>query len=485
MRKLDEIDSFGSSDADTDEFLLECFEDHAAYNSVRNHKKYLILGRKGAGKTAIFKKILSEKSEHVFAEGYSFSDYPWHVHEKQKQAGVPENECYKHSWQYIMLITMAKLLVKKGNSNRRYIKELERFLEDSYGTTSPELTNIFASKNKLKIMRKMELDFKLIKCSTSGEYVDMEELPLIIHEVNSYIRKCVMDASDDNCSYYIMFDELDRNYDANSADYSRRMSSLLIAARDFNNYFMREGKKVTAVIFLRDDIFNNIQFEDKNKIYMNSTSVVAWDSNNGHNKLKNMMEKRFYKLLNVDSWDMIFDESKRMTGKQSKYQHILDRTFKRPRDMIVYCNNILKSHNSSERRTEKFNNDDVKEAREGYSDYLKREIDDEMQSHIKNHDFYFGIIQRIGCMTFSKTAFENAYRSVKTENKEEDRTYQKILKDLFDFSVISFQKVGGTGGGSRWVWKYEEMNVEFDDGATKFKVHNGLKEVLRLTQREA
>lgn len=95
--KLTEIDTFGGLDADTDKLLDQCFEDHEAYLSAVQHQRFLILGRKGSGKTAIFKKIISMRQHNIFTFGHTFTDYPWHHHDKQEAIGVPEEERFVHS----------------------------------------------------------------------------------------------------------------------------------------------------------------------------------------------------------------------------------------------------------------------------------------------------------------------------------------------------------------------------------------------------
>ena len=66
MKNLLKIENFGAIDADNDELLLDCFEDHEAYLNILNLKKYLIIGKKGSGKTAIFKKMLITKNDDYF-----------------------------------------------------------------------------------------------------------------------------------------------------------------------------------------------------------------------------------------------------------------------------------------------------------------------------------------------------------------------------------------------------------------------------------
>jgi hypothetical protein len=102
--KLADVKSFGGTDADEDSLLLESFEDHPSYIEMLKHEKFCVVGRKGSGKTAIFKKILTSKAYNVFSLGHTFTDYPWHHHDKQRKMGVPEEQCYVYSWTYLCLI---------------------------------------------------------------------------------------------------------------------------------------------------------------------------------------------------------------------------------------------------------------------------------------------------------------------------------------------------------------------------------------------
>ena len=64
-----QIDSFGGIDADEDELLRDCFRDHPAYLAARDHNRWLVVGRKGSGKTAIFKRLITERAHDHFAYG--------------------------------------------------------------------------------------------------------------------------------------------------------------------------------------------------------------------------------------------------------------------------------------------------------------------------------------------------------------------------------------------------------------------------------
>lgn len=113
---LDSVTDFGGVDADSDALLEKCFESHPAYVEARGHAKTVILGRKGSGKTAIFRTFQKLKDPTVFSYGHVFSDYPWHHHAKQKQIGVPQEHCYVNSWEYLIYISLCKILLNQDIS---------------------------------------------------------------------------------------------------------------------------------------------------------------------------------------------------------------------------------------------------------------------------------------------------------------------------------------------------------------------------------
>lgn len=495
MKELFEIENFGTIDADSDDLLNECFEDHDAYLNIINMKRFLISGRKGAGKTAIFKRLITLRDSQVFAFGHTFSDYPWHLHDKQGRIGVPDQDKYTHSWKYLISMSLSKLILNNDNSlpyNMETFEDMakiEKFVVDSYGTKNPDVTQIFSPSKTLKIKPTMNINlFELIKLGISPESIPIEHLPAIIQEVNSNLIKYTINVLNPENKYYICFDQLDLGFDPTNPDYSRRLIGLILAAKDINQYAKDNGKKLFVTVFLRDDIYNRLQFEDKNKITENQLSNIEWDTSRTNKTLKKLMEKRFRATFGEGtqdvSWETIFDETNEMPGRQSKYQHIIDRTLLRPRDIIRFSNTILdeakKRISETEDKSKIFNNSDIHKARELYSAYFLREIDDEIHKHLPNYKKYLDVIKGIGVYRFDLDQFRMEFQKYEKSMPEISDPVQ-ILKQLHEFSLVSFYRPGGRGfGGSGYISKHKFPDEDFDVTATKFQVHLALIEVLGL-----
>ncbi|NTU73974.1 hypothetical protein HGB07_07510 [Candidatus Roizmanbacteria bacterium] len=494
MKSLKDVSNFGGTDADNDDILLQAFEDHEAYCDVVSFRRHMIIGKKGSGKTAIFKKLLTTKSYDFFSYGHTFSDYPWQYHAKQARIGIPDNDKYTHSWKYLILLSVSKIALNQDQSlpiNERVMKDmmrLESFIVDTYGSRDPDLTQVFSPTRKLKLKPYFELDWKLLKVGISPEAVPVDELPTIIQEVNSALLPVVLRTLNPEHKYFIAFDQLDLGFDREAPEYSNRLIGLLLASRDINLAAKELGIKLFVVIFLRDDIYECLHFEDKNKMTENFVSLIEWDTSRTQKSLKALMERRFAIVLGDDSsnlvhWSSIFNEEKEMPSHQTKYDHMRDRTYLRPRDMIKFCNCALakyKERISSDAELkesqDKIDNIDIHNARIEYSEYFLKEIDDEVHKHLPDYEKHLDVLRALGKWQFDRNEFEDMY---KLHYSGASMTAAQALEALYDYSFIGFYRAGGRGfGGSEYMFNYRELRKRFEITATRFRIHPGLIEVM-------
>ncbi len=491
MRQLSEIETFGGIDADTDTLLETCFEHHEAYLFSKEHKRFLVLGRKGSGKTAIFRKLISTRTHDLFSFGHTFTDYPWHHHDKQAAVGVPEEERYVHSWRYLILLSIAKILLNQDQSQPwsdetfEDIRKIEKFVIDSYGTRDPDVTEIFSPAKTLRFKSSFEIPLTKLKVTLEAGGVPLEHLPTIIQDVNRNLTNAIVATLNPDFDYYVCFDQLDLGFAPRDNNYKNRLIGLILAARDLNIRAREAGKRFSALVFLRDDIYQTLRFEDKNKVTEAFATRIEWDTERTERTLRDLMQKRFASVLDIredGSWEKVFDETEQMPGRQTKYQHMLDRTFLRPRDIIKFCNETLDSYKAqpAQERTQLFTNRAINLARTEYSQYFLNELDDEIFKQMKNYEAYIEVLKSLDSLQFIKPDFEQAC-VVRDRILPEGYDPTSILNELFEFSLIAYYAPGGGGyGGSEYVWRYKDSRARFNESATSFRIHPGLKEVLGL-----
>jgi GTPase SAR1 family protein len=478
---LSQVSDFGGIDADADELLRDCFQNHASYVAARNHKRFVIVGRKGSGKTSIFKRLVEEKDASVFSFGHTFEDYPWAYHDLQAESGVPEERRYIHSWKYLILLTLGKIVLNYDNSipwdedSLDAVTPLESFIVDSYGSRDPDVTQLFSPTKEIKLKGSLKIPLLTVDL----ERIRVQDLPVHFQEVNRQVGSHIMRALNPAHDYYICFDQLDLGFSMTDQSYSQRLIGLILAAREIGRLARDAGKRLSVVVFLRDDIYDSLHFEDKNKITENNVSRIEWKISGTGLTLKSLMERRFGEVLygsGTAPWEAVFDEGREMPGRQRKYNYICDRTFLRPRDMIKFCNEILAAYQQDGSQN-LLDNEQVLAARYSFSEYLLNELDDEIAKQAPLYKDYLEVLKSVGRMQFTSGQFNEAWSR---RSELADKSSSEALRQLFEFSVVGYLKPGGGGGGSRYVWRYQDIRSRFNYDAETLRVHPGFKEVLDL-----
>lgn len=490
MKSLSTVTDFGSIEAKNDKYLAEGFREHPSYLEIKDMEAFLVVGRKGSGKTAIYRRLEYEASldKTITVVGHTFDDYPWDHHEKQGQSGVPAERRFIHSWKYLILLKTAFQLVNEIDPSSleddRYeaFQNLAKFVEDSYGRIDPDFTSVFKPKTRLRIGALL----KVAVMSVKADFIDVKDLPKHFQEVNRAMLRNVLCLLDGGRKYFVCFDEIDLGFDSGQEDHANRLNGLILAARDIFVEARAAEKVLNPVVFIRSDIFKSLSFEDKNKISSELATHVSWSENDSFN-LQQLMEARFAVALDeaaaenaprLVSWDLIFDTTKKF-GQQSQYAHMIDRTMLRPRDMIKFCNLVLKVFKKDPASPTLFTNEHIVAARGDYSRYLLGEIQDELRRNVSYSEAIFKAIRAIGSETFGEDTFCSQYVSSGGDPTDVD----SALKTMFDFSIIGVLKSGGQGGGAKYEWKYKDEEAIFEGSKRQLRVHPGLKEALQLTRQ--
>ncbi len=80
---------------------------------------------------------------------------------------------------------------------------------------------------------------------------------------------------------------------------------------------------------------------------------------------------------------------------------------------------------------------------DGYSDYLLRELDDEIAKHVPDCREYLEVLKSIGNIQFTSEVFHDAWSGRPALSGE---SWEAGLASLFEFSVIGYLKSGAPVG---------------------------------------
>lgn len=480
MMNLSNIKDFGRVEAE-DDTVLDYFLETNIIKNIDSGGIFLVLGRKGSGKTAIFRYFTESKHKNI-STALNLNGYPWRVHEKIRDEGSEDVESYVASWKYLIAVEYSKMIISKTDRPQmKEVLELIKFINKNYGTNKPSLNDIFTPK-ELKISGDLEpeiLGVKLGKISFTRENRQQplgQDLNALTEKLFDYIVKIAKVSSVIKLTLH--FDELDRGMSTLESSRKNMIIGLVLACKETNVYLKKSLFGFKSIIYLRMDIWEQLKFSDKNKISQSNADLIEWDDE----QLINLISIRIKALLGSNYEWADIDDGKKI-NKQSKLKHIIDRTFMRPRDVISFLNNLLDTTKKNQPLKLRFENKDITNARPKYSNYLRDELDDEISPHWSDWDICLRVLSRIGKLYFIKEEYSIAYNEI-NRSLRMTKSETESLEGLYNYGIISYESRSGYGG-SGWKSKFANPELGWDPNAAKFKVHLGLKEFMKLKEERS
>ncbi|GGL18193.1 P-loop ATPase, Sll1717 family [Mangrovihabitans endophyticus] len=499
MRNLNEVESFGGTAAEDDD-IERFFVETPAFSLLTSGRRHLVVGRKGSGKTALYLAVRNSAGrESSLSVGLTFKQYPWAAHLKYASTEVDSTERFVSSWLFLMLIETFSSVIKAAGPGldrhqRRALDDVSKFLRHNYGTTDLDFRHLFPAGGLR--LDKIDVKPEVLKNSLGGftQSRTGESLGATLTRINDWLFAKLEVLNSKTPKTYVLFDELDLGFEPEKAEYLDRVTGLLLAMRYFVSRITRNGIPVHPVVFLRTDIFDLLHFGDKNKIVNAEMVELAWHDQLERTgaSLKHLLDWRIKEELEVknldEAWGKAFDDQL-TRGTQHKFQHMTFRTFLRPRDVIQFANLALSAAKSRGPREGvpnedlRISNSDVKAARVPYSNYFRRELDDEIAAVEPAWQSYLEVLRIVGAAKFERSDYEAAFE-VARRKFELKLSIEDSLSLLYQFSILGFERAV-TGAGLIYQFRYIDPSVPFESDAAYFYVHRGLKETLGLTETQS
>lgn len=466
--------NFGEVDAESDTRLAEFFVDTGVLNRLGDGSRQFVIGRKGSGKTALFQQAQTTlKGTHTIP--MEFSEYAWEQHKAVKELGLPAEGTYTASWAFTFLI--ASCNAWRASQNPDIAKAANAVYEKIFGAESTGALG--ALFDKLKRLRRLDLPNAGDLGGLGG--FELEEVPdgsRLARAANLWNQK-LLELAD---MVYrlepttVLVDRLDDGWDA-TQDIRDMLAGAIKAARMLNLRYGRANSPRPVLVFLRSDIYSELNFNDKNKL-SGTIEYLEWHDE----ELLLVVKQRIAKSLGIpqsSSWDQVFSpEQMRQRAFISSY--MLKRTMQRPRDIIAFCK-FCRDSAVKEGHT-RIETSDIYEGETGYSRHVFDELADEIHKQVPGFASLFKSLRLLGYTRFKFASWLEAEKRLQpaiSENEAEHR-----LKTLFDFGVIGVPKVGGRKGGSTFEFAYQDryLDPRFDSDLV---VHPSLRKQLSLRDATA
>jgi hypothetical protein len=351
---------FGAPEAEAENLkehnLTDYFKDYLDILDNLEREKFIFIGRKGVGKSAITKfiKDKSDQSDDSFASILRLSDFE---NEKNIQSNGIENNDDIQLFEWLILINIVKLVVKNkcGIYTNEFAK-LQKFLDKNSGVVHIDKFQIDEGFKKSG----GEINFGVLTHSFGGvfkKYFDVKVTKAPYFKLIPPLKEIVKIVLDYDVNketeFWLLFDDLDINFNINSENDKRRVMELIRLAKNYNNEIFSKNK-AKILVFLRDDVREKLisEYADSAKIFNSYEIIINW-YNQSHDEneiaLKKLVNKRIelnFKNKNIpysadDPWNSLFANDNfnpNCYPRKSSFKYVLDFSFYRPRDIITILN---------------------------------------------------------------------------------------------------------------------------------------------------
>ncbi|WP_222115538.1 P-loop ATPase, Sll1717 family [Kocuria palustris] len=416
---------FGGVDAESDVSLNDYFVTTPYVRSAFEGRRTQFLGRKGSGKSALFLQIprlAKDRDERIVAISRSPDHYAWAALSEYKEQMLSSEHAHTNAWKFTLIIEGASELIRSGENWRGEAadsaKMFKKFLQDNFETLEPGIL-----KSATSVLKGIS-SFNL---SAFGFGAGLSREEQARHPVTPHVLSAFVDALGPMVrqrQLIISLDRLDDSWDGSEESRSL-LVGLLKAAKDLNDRL--RGREIASGlrvnVFLRSDIYDNLEFDDKDK-HRQLEESIAWSPD----LLKEMVNVRLPDGISIED---IFEPGE-MRGSISPFNYIVKRTFLRPREVIQFLDECV---NTSGRDSVEISKDEIRSAEERYS---KWKVDDLRQEFNKAFPDFGRLLECLRQERHRYDSLEDLERLIEKKDPELFEKYgsRRLLETLFDYSVI-------------------------------------------------
>jgi hypothetical protein len=383
-----------------------------------------------------------------------------------KETGLLSEQAHANAWKFTIAVEVAAVLTNELDAlfhldSQVSLNRLRKFIKANYGGKLPDA--VTTATQLLKGLETFDLEafgFKIgFKRETGGQPLTPQVVELIYKDLHRLSR---------DIGIIVALDKLDDSWDG-SAEAKSLLVGLLKATKEINDRFADKGniRGISCLVFLRADIYDSLQFDDKDK-HRPLEESITWTSE----LLREMVNERLPDKVTVDE---LF-EAGEMRGSIAPFNYIVKRTFLRPREVIQFLQECVRR--SPENSTE-IRKDTIREAEEKYSVW---KVEDVKQEYRRVHPSFENLLEalRQGFHRYDSIEEFEAHLRERVPNVVNELGFREAMKLLFDASVIGVRL--GNAGTARFKCEDSDLALPASGGVY---VHQSLYKGLNLREKRA
>lgn len=328
--------SFGALAAEHDtEALSSYFIESEAFSQFLNGKKFVALGNRGSGKSAIFKMLARRhKAAGGIVVELAPEDYSYEILSRslaaEAQGNWAKHGAFAAAWKYLIYVMTMKVATNQGARIKTGpAAKIYEYLRDNHqGTDTNPIGTLISYLKRLEGLKVGQYEAAL-KTKQLQQLYRLEEINSLLPSLNELCK---------NRKVTVLVDELDRGWDS-SEDAKAFVAGLFQAAVSINN----TTPNIRVLISLRKELYDSIPslYEDAQKV-RDFIETIEWDEPQLLSLIARRIVHSFPELKDISEekqWSAVFAEVLDYRRTRS-FNYMVDRTLYRPRELIQFCGEV-------------------------------------------------------------------------------------------------------------------------------------------------
>ena len=466
LNKLVLGDAVAENEFDT---LNEYYVTSDIFERVSRGEVGIVVGRKGAGKTALWIKLRDNlrSNRHSLIldlkpEGYQLLKLRENILNFISEGS--QAHLITAFWEYILYLEIANKIIeqdKKLYFRNPSLSEVYDAIK-SIAEDNEEYAESDFSERLLKVSNDLIQNFKQEYQKEGSLQLSTPQITEMLYSSHSIkdIRKSVSSYLQHKRETWILFDNLDKGWKSTgitSEDYII-LRCLIDALRKIRQHLRSKDIDFNHVIFIRDDIY---QILGESSPDSGKDPKISLDIQNSQ-LLENILYKRLQYNFKIEQsfnelWSQIAIPEYETT---TTFQYMVDRSFMRPRNMLRIFNHCKNSAIS--RNHDKIENDDIVNGMRNYFADLLLDFDNEMSDIIPEASGFIYNFSKQG----RKYKGEDLIALMDMHNIHQ-ASQDKILTFLLYYGIIGVK---------------ENSDTDSNQATFIYNVHYNMKHLITLTK---
>lgn len=458
--RLSDID-WGADSAENDPHLLQYFFDSTAFGRIKNKRKQFVIGRKGAGKSALRSRLKTyfeeQPNTYVVSVAPQYTTIRSILNENDLQNAFGQEIFFQHTWlRQILTDCLAAVghdvKGKYAADSTAFARNLAKQLNRTSLDMLENITDIL-TRTKAKVGDLGEFGLHLEK-----ELRNIADVDTLEHHA--------LQIAASGAQFVVMFDDLDQGWD-NSIASNQLLLGLLRAATTLNG----KCANIFPVIFLREDVYALLMRITQHADKYRNVEMIRWE----RDQLIQILNSRiaFNRTLHAagpvyDIFGSVFPETVKTSNTVN---WLVERTLNRPRELLQ----LVRMYTES---VDGIDPSDValKAAEIGYSNWKLTDLCSEFSNQYPGLQAFFDAWRS----QFPRQAYhlrrsdlEEVIVSLLATSQINEPWFNAIVEAtdvammiaiLYETGLIGDYVAGGAAGGSRVHYSFQEPHrPRFDE----------------------